>query len=778
MATRTAITPVFNNGPGVASIATAAYNQPAGDTITVRITLETDTPSAVTVTIADVAGNSFTPRNVARDGGNFQHAQLFDCINCLGDANNVITATIAGDTAQKVGLVVDRWTPAGTITFNAQPAGATNTSNSPATAAFSAGDFAVAVAHFWSTLTSAAAGWTTAGSNTEGAGFYRNDSPGGNYAAGATLGTSDLWTIAAASYLDTVSSVSITDVDTDEIVIAGQTGATITGTNLGATTSDRVLTLEQGSVAVTQTQTSGNATGGVFNVVMEPGGAALKFGAVTAKVTIVADSSIATLAATVNPAAGELYVDVGTPNTTSAFRISSSPDIASGDQIHVRGVGGGAAPVGLVLYSDGTFSGATDDFDARVWSASDQTWGSWATQTVIPLPLFDAAIFDGPALFDTGAGAAAALEAAPAAQASISASLTTGIRVAGAVAAVASATAGLTTAIRMAASVAAVTTIAAALTTAIRPSAAAAAQASISASLSTGIRLAAAPAAQASITGTLQSNAAALAATPSVQASISAALSTGIPLVAAPAAQASITAALQSNAAALAATPTGQVSITADLTTAIQISAAPANAVSLTGALSTQIPLAAASAGQATLAGALSTGIRLQAAPLALAALSAAITTQIQMAAAPAAVSAISATLAGTSAPMAATPSAVASLTAALTTGIPLASAASSAVGVTASLTTGIRLASVPSVAATMSAALTVGSGSMVAAPGAACSLMAELTTSIRLAATPAAAVTLTAALLEVGFSERRVIAVRRSAREIQVRRGSRTVVV
>lgn len=179
---------------------------------------------------------------------------------------------------------------------------------------------------------------------------------------------------------------TLTDLDSDEVVTDGQTGATITGTNLGATTGDRTITLEQGAVAVTQTQTAGDATSGAFTVVMEPGGAALKFGSVTAKVTITAGGATATIAGTVNPASGHTYIDVGTPNSTAGNRITASADIASGDQLHARGAGGGSIPTGLTLDTDATFyftSGNTPaSFDVRVWDSSDQTWGSWAEQSV------------------------------------------------------------------------------------------------------------------------------------------------------------------------------------------------------------------------------------------------------------------------------------------------------------------------------------------------------------------------------------------------------------
>jgi hypothetical protein len=185
------------------------------------------------------------------------------------------------------------------------------------------------------------------------------------------------------------ASLALTDLDTDEIVLDGQTGATISGTLLGASTAARVLTFEQGALSITQTQTAGNATSGTFDVVTTSGGVSLKYGSITAKVTIVADSSTATIAGTLNPPTGQIYQDIGTPDTTASNRITASGDLASGDQIHVRGTDGGAAPAGLTLGTDGTFyflGGYREtSFDVRVWDASDQTWGAWATQVVMDI---------------------------------------------------------------------------------------------------------------------------------------------------------------------------------------------------------------------------------------------------------------------------------------------------------------------------------------------------------------------------------------------------------
>ena len=182
-------------------------------------------------------------------------------------------------------------------------------------------------------------------------------------------------------------SPSVTDVDTDEIVLDGQTGVVITGTDMGADNSARVITLRQGSTSVPQTETgSGTATSATVTISIEQSGADIKFGAATLRVTRTGDSSYGDISITVNPSSGQLYRDVGTPNSTAANRITAVGDIATGDQLHARGVGGGSAPTGLSLNTDGTFefsNGSTPtSFDARVWDTSDSTWGAWATQNI------------------------------------------------------------------------------------------------------------------------------------------------------------------------------------------------------------------------------------------------------------------------------------------------------------------------------------------------------------------------------------------------------------
>lgn len=79
---------------------------------------------------------------------------------------------------------------------------------------------------------------------------------------------------------------------------------------------------------------------------------------------------------------------VGTPNPTSADRITAVADIVSGDFIQASGGGSAGAspiPVGLVIATDATWYFTVGNtpaaFDVRVLDSTG-TWGAWATQSV------------------------------------------------------------------------------------------------------------------------------------------------------------------------------------------------------------------------------------------------------------------------------------------------------------------------------------------------------------------------------------------------------------
>lgn len=146
---------------------------------------------------------------------------------------------------------------------------------------------------------------------------------------------------------------------------------TITGTNFGAS---------GGSVAlggITQIVISWSAT----SIVIRVNRGTNKYG--TALNVVVTDSSAVDsnsyALTSILPWSGWDYIDIGTPNTTAANRLTASPDIVSGDQASYTDFGG------LVeVFNDGTFSAGTyiAFFKFEIWSSTGGGWGTTADQTL------------------------------------------------------------------------------------------------------------------------------------------------------------------------------------------------------------------------------------------------------------------------------------------------------------------------------------------------------------------------------------------------------------
>lgn len=85
----------------------------------------------------------------------------------------------------------------------------------------------------------------------------------------------------------------------------------------------------------------------------------------------------------ITPGAGEALVEVVDPvtDTTSIFNQLASGTIATGDYVHHTD-----SP-NTVCLPTGQFTQVIDrEFNARVWDATDETWGQWQTIEVNPAP--------------------------------------------------------------------------------------------------------------------------------------------------------------------------------------------------------------------------------------------------------------------------------------------------------------------------------------------------------------------------------------------------------
>jgi len=177
---------VHNGGGGVDTvIETAAYNQASGDLIVVTCTWETTSTSP---TITDTAGNTYTAGTTQQNNSNAQWIRQFYCINCLGHANNVVTATFGASTNYN-SLKVTPYLPAGTAALVDNEVGQFGAFSGVDITGVTAGDLAVFGVAMWSgDAMTALSPWNELddGGQTGSHLWDRIDSPGGTFDAEAT----------------------------------------------------------------------------------------------------------------------------------------------------------------------------------------------------------------------------------------------------------------------------------------------------------------------------------------------------------------------------------------------------------------------------------------------------------------------------------------------------------------------------------------------------------------------------------------------------------------
>lgn len=230
----------------------------------------------------------------------------------------------------------------------------------------------------YNAVPSAPSGWTSAGSagvyNTEGARLSTADSPG----ASSTTFTAPAPDYSAAVIIALSSGPagpSITSASS--ATPAKGSSLTLTGTGFGATQGSQSVQIS----GTTQTITAWSDT----SVTITVSEGTNKYGVgVTASIWSGGTQSSNSYALTsLQPPAGYAFVDIGTPNTTAANRLTSSGDIASGDQIEYSNA------ANVTVLSDGTFSvsSGTTSFVVRVWTTGSG-WGSSGTQTVTTVMIY------------------------------------------------------------------------------------------------------------------------------------------------------------------------------------------------------------------------------------------------------------------------------------------------------------------------------------------------------------------------------------------------------
>jgi len=151
---------------------------------------------------------------------------------------------------------------------------------------------------------------------------------------------------------------------------------TLTGTAFGSTQGTGSVSI--GGSAV-QTESAWSDTSATISSIAR---GALGYGATTIALASTSGGSSAPTSITLVPQAGWDYVTIGTPNTTAANRITSTPDLASGDQVAYDTKGGL-----VVMASDGTFTAdpSVVSFNFEVWTPGS-AWGSPGTATLQSTP--------------------------------------------------------------------------------------------------------------------------------------------------------------------------------------------------------------------------------------------------------------------------------------------------------------------------------------------------------------------------------------------------------
>lgn len=162
-----------------------------------------------------------------------------------------------------------------------------------------------------------------------------------------------------------------------------QTSVTITGTSFGASQGSGLVLISPTNSgvdagAISQSVTSWSDTSITFTA----GKGTLKFGTRYLFVKDNAGTYSNGWAITFSPQTGWAYVDLVSVASPPSIRLTSTPDLAIGDEILYGGIVGSGT---VAVNNDATFNAAPTviSFDFRV---NDGTgWGSQATQQLAPL---------------------------------------------------------------------------------------------------------------------------------------------------------------------------------------------------------------------------------------------------------------------------------------------------------------------------------------------------------------------------------------------------------
>lgn len=324
--------------------------------------------------IGSSLGTSYTPIGSSPGSGKgvriYAYAGL---VVSLAD-RDYITVNFSGAVAGRIDVVEFTGGPTSILSDTTNSGAGTASTPSIALTGVAANALVVGAVTTNSVATDTGAGFTRISYGlTNDGGFYSQQEWMDQGTAGnrtvAFTGTSD-WDMFAFSLKLAASGPNVTSVST----ATPREGAslTITGTAFGASQGAGNSTIN----SVSQTETSWGDTSVVATVVLGTN----KFGAAY-NVIVTDDGGIpsntyAGITGLLPANSGLSYVDIGTPNTTAAYRLTASADLASGDQVEYDNKGGE-----VTVATDGTFTAGpgVSSFSFRVWT-SGSGYGPSATQ--------------------------------------------------------------------------------------------------------------------------------------------------------------------------------------------------------------------------------------------------------------------------------------------------------------------------------------------------------------------------------------------------------------
>lgn len=195
------------------------------------------------------------------------------------------------------------------------------------------------------------------------------------YAEAQSTGAGNSNVLSTGTFTTTSSAPTISSISDSTPNYLGS--LTITGTNFP--------TAQSGSAAITiggaaQTVTWNTATScSISSVDIGTN----KYGtSVNIIVTDASGNASSGYATTFSPRSGGAYVDLSGTMASSGVRLTSTPDLAAGDQIEYYGATGGTIPADVTVNSDGTYdvSSSVTAFVFRVNNGAG--WGTAATETI------------------------------------------------------------------------------------------------------------------------------------------------------------------------------------------------------------------------------------------------------------------------------------------------------------------------------------------------------------------------------------------------------------